>query len=255
MIISQPFWTTAFTNPLFLVLFGMLVLVLVALVVVMVFMNPSRNESVQEARVEAEHLLISAREEGNALRMRAIKDAEKIAADTKKADEEFRTEQVRQIEAVTTQAKDLLHTQTAAITQICENMRKNLTAQAQMAEKTLQDESARMGKTMSEAEALLQQTLVHAGEEAQKGYQALTEAVKKRLTTELEGEIEAARKAVIAYKEERFAVIDKEIVSLVEDTARLALHKSFSFDDHRGVILDALTEAKQKGVFGAPTTT
>lgn len=239
----QSLWSTVLSAPLIVVLFVALALsslMLAALTVVVIqfgtrlryLATPLFDRAVKEAQEKAEHILVDAREQGSAIKMRAQTEAEKIGTDHKAEDEKFRAEQTAQLEEITLHAKDLL------------------TKQVQTIEKMLQDEAGSMRQTFASEAERIKQTFGAVSTQVQHEYQVLTEEIKKRMSDELTKEIELARQAVTTYKQERLAMLNKEIVGLIEDTARIALHKSLSLDDHRGIILDALAQAKRQGVFG-----
>lgn len=242
----QSLWSTVLSAPLIVVLFVVLAfssLMLVALTVVVIqfgtrlryLATPLFDRTVKEAQEKAEHILVDAREQGSAIKMRAQTEAEKIGTDRKAEDEKFRAEQVAHLEEITLHAKDLL------------------TKQVQTIDKMLQDEAGSMRQTFAREDERIKQTFGGVSTQVQHEYQVLTEEIKKRMSDELAKEIELARQAVTVYKQERLAMLNKDIVGLIEDTARIALHKSLSLDDHRGIILDALAEAKRQGVFGTPS--
>ncbi len=215
---------------------------------------PWQSDELQEARHKAEHILADAREQAHALRMNAQLEADKILHDRAVSDEAFRAAQVQQIEAMTAQAKELITKQTQVIAQLCEDMTSDFKKQTLNTEKILFDQAASMGKSLVAADERMKQAFEQVSTQAEGAYTALVDEVKKRMARELEQEILASRQAVTAYKEEWFKLLDAQIVRLVEDTARIALNKTLTLDDHRGIILAALAEAKLQGVFGTPTT-
>ncbi len=233
MNIILSLWSNILSDPLLPTLLLMLgILALLALIVVVIqfgnrlyyLVTPLFDRTVKKAQERAEHILIDAREQGSALRMRAQMEAEKIFTDRIEEDKKFHALQAAHLEEIATHTKDLL------------------IQQVQFAEQALQDESENIKKIFSGVSM-----------QAQKEYQGLMEEIKKRMSDELSKEIDFARQTVTVYTQERFAILDKKIVGLVEDTARIALHKSLSLDDHRGIILAALAEAKREGVFETPS--
>lgn len=241
----QSLWAALLSDSLAFVLVSALVFVTLMLIVLTIVViqfgtrlhylaTPLFDRTVKEAQERAEHILVDAREQGSALKLRAQTEADKIGTDRTEEDEKFRAAQAAHLEEITRQAKDLL------------------AKQIQLAEKMLKDEAEHIRQTFVKEDELLKQMFAGVGAQAQHEYHALTEEIKKRMSDEVAKEIELARQAVAAYKQEQFAILNTNIVGLVEDTARIALHKSLSLDDHRGIILDALAEAKRRGVFGTP---
>ncbi len=234
MNIILSLWSDILSDPLLpmllLVLVILMLLVLIAVVIQFgtriryLATSSASNSTVKAVQEKADHILVDAREQGIAIRMHAQMEAGKIFTDRIEEDEKFRVVQAEHLEEIAQHTKDLL------------------IKQVQFAEKALQDESESIKKMFSGVSM-----------QAQKEYQGLMEEIKKRMSDELSKEIDLARQAVTVYKQQRFVILNKEIVGLVEDTARIALNKSLSLDDHRGIILAALAEAKREGVFGTPS--
>lgn len=242
MNIVQSVWSAVLSVPLPTMLLAVLTLFIFTFAVFTVAViqfgtrlrhlaTPLFDRTVKEAQEKAERILVDAREQGSAMRAHAQTEAEKIFTDRKEEDEKFRIEQTVHLKEITSHTKDLL------------------IKQIHIAEKTLQDEAENIRQTFVREDESLKQILTDIGAQTEREYQVLMEEIKKRTLNELTKEIELARKAISVYKQERFEILNKEIIRLVEDTARIALHKSLSLDDHRGIILDALAKAKREGVF------
>ena len=239
----QSLWSAVLSAPLSVVVLTTLVFLILVLTVIVIqfgtrlryLATPLFDRIVKEAQEKAERILADAREQGSVIRAHAQTEAEKIFTDRKVEDEKFRIEQAAHLKEITSHTKDLL------------------IKQVQTAEKALQDEAQNIRQTFIREDERMKQTFTDIGTRAQHEYQVLMEEIKKRTLEELTKEIELARQAVTVYKQERFSMLNKEIVRLVEDTARIALHKSLSLDDHRGIILDALAKAKREGVFNTPS--
>ncbi len=223
-----PTSSSLFSLPITTVILGVLAMVLIALFLLAVVViqletrlrhlaTPVYDKAVRDAEEKAEHILAEAREQAEALRVKAQDEAQKIFQDRQNEDERFREEQEKHIAEITAHAKDLLNKQTSIIPKLTEQM---------------------------------EQVFADIGTKVQKEYQVIGEETKKRMQDELTKEIEASREAVRAYKQERLKRIDQDIIGLIEDTARIALGKSLSLREHRDIVLAALTEAKQQGVFG-----
>ncbi|OGG48223.1 hypothetical protein A2678_01410 [Candidatus Kaiserbacteria bacterium RIFCSPHIGHO2_01_FULL_53_31] len=227
----QSLWSTIFSAPLVSVLIIILALVALALAVLAVVViqletrvrylaTPVFDQIVHEAQEKAQHMLEEAEAQSRTLRATAQIEAEKIFTARKEEDERFRLEEVKHLEEITAHTKDLLNKQADIIPQLSEHMK---------------------------------QTFAAISTRLEKEYETFARDAKKQVSDELANEITAARKAVEVYKQERFAILDEEIVALIEDAARIALNRSLSLADHRGIILDALAEAKKQGIFGSPS--
>ena len=95
----------------------------------------------------------------------------------------------------------------------------------------------------------VQKAFADLAAQAQEHHRALREETKRAVAETLAKEIASAHEAIIAYEKERLALLDKQIVGLVEETARIAFNKSFSASEHADIILASLEEAKKQGVF------
>jgi hypothetical protein len=234
--------------------FSIFVLLVLAVAGLVMATRPRRAEHLLESsRKRAEQILGEAHEQSHALKVRAEADAVKIMRDRSADDEQLRLKQAAHITEMTAHAKALLEEQTEAIAQLYEDIAADLKKQALSVEQSLSEQSVTMSKSLMVADERMAGVFAGIGVKAQKDFEILAGDVRKRVSDELEKEVVLVRDAVAAYKKERFAVLDREIIGLVEDTARIVLNKSLSLEDHRGVILEALAEAKQQGVFGTLT--
>lgn len=232
-------------------IFALLVLAAVGLVMAT---RPRRAQRLLDSsRKRAEQILSEAHEQSHALKVQAEADAVNIMRDRSADDEQLRLKQAAHITEMTAHTKALLEAQTEAIAQFYEGVAADLKKQALSVEKSLSEQSITMSKSLVVADERMTEVFAGIGAQAQQAFETLTADVHKRVSVELEKEIVLVRDAVAAYKQERFAVLDREIIGLVEDTARIVLNTSLTLEDHRGVILEALAEAKQQGVFGTLT--
>ena len=110
-------------------------------------------------------------------------------------------------------------------------------------------ESELVSKTLSEESDQLKQAFADINAKAQEGQSALIEETKKHVSEEIAKEVSMAHDVIATYKKERLALLDREVVGLIEETARIALNKTFSLREHRDQVLVALNEAKKEGVF------
>lgn len=73
--------------------------------------------------------------------------------------------------------------------------------------------------------------------------------LSKKLNSMVDSEFNDFKKEMEDYKSSRLKVVDEQIVTLVEETVRIALNNNLSKEDHRDIIYRALEEAKREGVF------
>jgi len=247
---------TVFSSPISAVILGVLILILLTLVVFVAviiqfearfrsLISPEYYRITNVAERKAEKILEEAREQSKAVRTRSGDISEIL----KKEDEVVLDAQKKQLQESTDHAKELLTKHVATLTQALEavsvgfkehteGMRTTLEAQEEELKKLMGNERENMKKFFSKME-----------EDTKKEYGALIEDTKKIMSEELEKDIQETRKALEIYRTQRLEVLNSEIVSLVEDTARIALNKIISLEDHKDLVIKALKEAKQKGVF------
>jgi hypothetical protein len=72
---------------------------------------------------------------------------------------------------------------------------------------------------------------------------------KEQIRSNVEKELIAVKKVVETYRQERYALIDNEIISLIEKTTELALLKKLELNEHTELLYRALEEAKSKNSF------
>lgn len=210
---------------------------------------PGHDQLIENAEREASQILEDARMQRRSMRAQVEEETEKAFASRREGDEEFQKEQVKHLEELTAHAQSLLSKQTTNISHLSEEMAGNFKKQAVAMEEALADEAEIIKKALQEETEHIRGTFADVGKDLHNDYQALIAETKRKLTEELETEIQAARDAVIAYRNERLALLNREIVALVEDTARIALGKTLSFNEHRDIIMNALEEARREGVF------
>lgn len=107
---------------------------------------------------------------------------------------------------------------------------------------------AQLEKTSSDTEtAMLDSTKQRFNEMLLKFEQTLSEFLSQtseKSTTSIELEIRAARQLVETYKRQQLALIDENIVAMLEQTLSLVLSKKLSLKDETELIYEALEKAK-----------
>lgn len=76
-----------------------------------------------------------------------------------------------------------------------------------------------------------------------------TVASQKIVEQKIEEAFKQAEQDVATYKDQQLRKIDHDIYEIMKATITLAMGKSFAMDDHQALILDALAQAKNEGVF------
>ncbi len=250
--------------PLTSVLVAVLVIVLLVLAGLIVFVvqlgtrlkyltAPVYDHIVKEAEEKAEAILVEAREKSRSIRATAQEVAEKESAQRALEDETFRKEQEKRLEAITDHAAQLLTKQSEAVTKLSASLEESLRSEASVAQKKATDAGSALSETLAREANAFSEMVAALRPKLEATYADLTKNMQDTVTSELTKDVVEARKAVAAYRTKRLLALQEEIVSLVEEAARLALGKTLSLDEHRDIVLAALEEARKEGVFSKTT--
>ncbi len=248
------------SSPIGSVLLGVLILILLALVVlVFVIVQfgirfrqlavPEYYRITDEAEHKAEQILKEAQEHSNAIKSRAEDISEKLAMDFQKYDEIIREEHKKHIEDSTLQAKELLSKHTDTLTQLLESVAIDFKSRTANIQTSLEKEERMFESIMNEEGVELKKMFADMGERTEGEYNAIIEGTKKTMSEYIENDIQKTRKALEVYRTQRLEALNSSIVSLVEDTARIALNKTLTLEEHKDLVMNSLKEAKQMGIF------
>lgn len=246
--------------PLTSVLLGVLVIVLLVLAGLILFVfqlgtrlkyltEPVYDHIVKEAEEKAEAILMEARESSRHIRASAQEVAEKESAARAGEDEAFRKEQEKQLQVITRHAEQLLTKQAETVVALSASLEEALQREARAAQKQALEAGIILTETLSKEAGAFAEMVAALRPKIDATYAELAKNMEHTVTTELSKDVTEARKAVAAYRTKRLAALQDEIVSLVEETARLAFGKTLSLDAHRDIVLASLEEARKDGVF------
>ncbi len=251
IIISSPFMMTLLAVFLFLIFgFFVLVAVIIRLNVRLRYITyPVYDQIVKKAQSKANDIINDAQTHAQSIRISAQETAEKIISDRKDENEKFREEYTKHFEEIVAHGKDVLTNQSAELTKLSQKMVDEFKEQSIAANVLVHKKSELISNTLSEESEQIKQSFAEMNIRTAKEQCILIEEIKKNVSEEIAKEISIARDAITAYKKERFNLLDREIVELVKETARIALNKTLSLREHRDQILIALKEAKQNGIF------
>lgn len=213
---------------------------------------PIFDQTVHEAQKKAEWVLVDARQQAFDLRIQAEKEAKDITASREKQDAAYAESIRTHIEKLSQHAEELLKQQEAIITQATQRIGENLTQRERAAEAAIGQETDMLARLFREEHERITSAFSTMQSTAQKDYEALTAHLRTQMTEEVARALTAARAAAATYRTEKMALIDRDIVALVEDTARLSLGKALSLEAHRDLVLKALADAKAAGIFTTP---
>lgn len=185
---------------------------------------PVYEYALKRAQDEADHILADARQEARQIVGKA--ETESIAlihareAEVGRADEEYH------------KALEAFHSELTA--RISESAKKGEAERSSLTEEL----AAHMKKESAQLGERLEKTLSSLGEEN-----------KERMDTHLAQSFKHAEEGLAAYEQARRNLVDSQIVALIGQTARIALHKDLTVDAHADLVRKALEEAKAQGVF------
>ncbi len=250
-IFSSPFTIVLIAVFIFLVIgFFVLVAVIIRMSAQLRYITyPVYDQIVKEAQGKASKIIDDAQIQSRSLISTARESAEKILHDRKEENEKFREEYTKSFEEIVSNGKETLSNQSVEEIKLSQNILDEFKKHALASEVLMQKGSGLISETLSEESDQLKRTFAEMSEKAKKEQNILIEETKKHVSEEIAKEISTAHDAIIAYKKERFVLLDHEIVGLVEETARIALNKTLSLRDHRDQVIVALEEAKKDGIF------
>ncbi len=257
---SQPFLESFFSlqlAPLILfVLIGVVIGIVVLVVVVFQFGARMRNftypvydQVIKKAQLEAEHILKDSVEQARAIRTKAEMEAGKLLVDRKEENEHLRSEYVKQVEDIASDSKKLLHEQTQSTQRISQEIVGSLKKNMEEVDIVLKEQVAAVKKVLEQERESIKKEFLVLSSDVKGESKKLLEDVRNHISEVIEGEMKEAREAIVEYRTERLSLLDKQIVELVEETARVALNRSISFAEHEEIIRAALMEAKKDGIF------
>lgn len=254
--------TSFISSPFGIALLATLVLLGVgffALIIVVVRMNaqlryltyPVYDSVIKEANEHATRILEQAEEQRRVIEAAAHEAASKLLANMQQESDELNVTYEKQLEALVARGTEALAAQSAAIAKHSEQLSKSVQHSAIAFDGTLKSAHEHFVAIASDMPARLEKSFGEIDAAARKEYQTAEEEVQKRITEAVDKEITAAQKAAEAYRTSRMELVDKDIVRLVADTARIALGATLSLDEHRDLVIQALTRAKEEGIFTA----
>lgn len=246
--------------PLTSVLVAVLVIVLLVLAGLIVFVlqlgtrlkyltAPVYDHIVKEAEEKAEAILTEAREKSRSIRATAQEVAEKESAERALEDEAFRKEQEKRLETITDHAAQLLTKQSESVSRLSASLEESLRSEALAAQKKATDAGTALSETLAREASAFSEMVAALRPKLDATYAELAKNMQETVASELAKDVVEARKAVAAYRTKRLGALQEEIVSLVEEAARLALGKTLSLNEHRDIVLASLEEARKEGVF------
>jgi F0F1-type ATP synthase membrane subunit b/b' len=234
---------------LLLVLFGLSIVVFQLKTKVRGLTYPVYDQVIKEAQKKADQLLKDVQEQARAIRTKAEMEAGQVLVDRKKEATLLKEEYIKQLEGVTMEGKEALGRQIADAGRMSGEIVGALKQHVESTTTSLDGEIELMKKSFADGRANIQKEFAELSSSAKADHKALLEEHKKNITETLSNEIASVRQAISEYKKERFAIVDQQVVGLIEDTTRIALNRSLSLQEHTDIIQASLEEAKKQGIF------
>ncbi len=210
---------------------------------------PVYDQVIKEAQSKAGVIINDAQVQSRSVISSAQETAEKIISERKDENEKFREKYTKHFDEIVTQGRDILAKQSTELAGLSKNMVDEFKKSVLTAEVLIHKNSDLISETLSEESEQLKRAFADISAKTQEEQQALIEETKRHVSEEIAKEISMAHDVIATYKKERLALLDREVVGLIEETARIALNRTFSLREHRDQILVALDEAKKEGVF------
>lgn len=240
---------------------GVLALIVIALLVLVAMViqlstrlrhlsTPIYDQIVGQAQEKAQHVLEEAENEARALRAAAQTAADKLLSDRKLADDQLSASYANHF-------KELIAHADAALAAQAEEVQKHSTRFSEQFAKfgndialSLKEEGERVQAASAKEIESMHSVFADLAARAAKEQDALVAQMRKQVADLFEKEAQGVREQIAAYRKERSVAIDQNAVALVEETARIALGKAISVQEHRDIVLAALEQAKRDGIFG-----
>lgn len=225
----------------------LLIVVLLFLVVVLLLflvMNNRRMSNmtypvydfvVKDAQKKANQITHDAMKESRKILTEAELAGIKTVAKSKVESKHVEADYEEQLDALTQETQTMLtkygEHMDAELARLTDALEKRIAVGIQKNENFLQEETDKLSKQLAST------------------FGTLEANAKEQIRSNVEAEFIGVKKVIETYRQERFALIDNELLSLIENTTQVALQKSLNLADHTDLLYKALEEAKSKGSF------
>ncbi len=224
-------------------IFIFLILTIIVLLVVLIVNNrrmqnityPVYDYILKGAHDKARKITYEARKDARKLLAEAELEGVKVIAKEKLESKNIEKDYEEKLQTLTKETELLLaqygKSMDGQLKRLVEGVEKRVASGIAKNEAFLQDETNKLSKQLSNT------------------FTTLEANAKEQIRSNVEKEFIAVKKVVETYRQERFALIDNEIISLIENTTALALQKTLTLNEHTDLIYRALDEAKSKNTF------
>lgn len=224
-------------------LFAFLLLLVIILLIVLIVNNrkihnltyPVYDYIVKGAHKKAREITYDAMKDSRKMVAQAELEGVKIVAKEKLDSRKVGKEYEAKLEELTVHTEQVLARYNerveASLKRLSDALEKRIAAGILKNENFLQEETKKLSTQLSNT------------------FTTLEVSAKEQIRGSVEKEFISVKKIIETYRQERYALIDNQLLSLLENTAAIALGKNLTLQDHTDLIYRALEEAKGKDVF------
>lgn len=190
---------------------------------------PVYDYTVKEAEKRANEIVAQAQEKARAMLAAVEVEAAKVLGDRGHESERLMAEYEKRL-------AELMHKHETRLQHYADEAQKAFGA---------------LNHTFTEHVAATEQTVKHELEtfvgETKATRSRLEEETKRLIAEHLEKEVAAIREGLQSYRKERMKLIERDIVSVMEQAIAIVLRRELPLKDHADLVLEALEEAKREG--------
>ena len=226
-------------SPVTILLVSVFVLVVLigALIVVQIRNNahihdltfPVYDYTVKEAQKRADEIVREAQEKARSMIAATEVEAAKALGDRGHESERLMSEYEKRL-------AELMH-----------KHESDLQAYAAEAQKAFGGLNETFKQHVAATESAVQHELQTFADETKTTRSRLEEETKKLIAEHLEREVASVREGLRSYRKERMKLIERDIVSIIEQAIAIVVRRELPLKDHADLVYQALEEAKREG--------
>lgn len=246
--------------PLTPVILGILLLLFAAVLFIFIFLvrlsarfkeaiYPAHEYARKEAEKKAQQIVSDAHEQARSIRAQAEMNAGELLVARKRELNAFDESHRKELEELANEAKVLLQKHKETIGQLAEHSTADFKQHVADMVAVVEKESDSLKQMMNQEGEALKGALSEMAGNLKQEQINVAKKYAAQFEKELERELAEVQEAIAAYRQQRLAIVDREIVHLVEAVTQTVLNKTISIEEHRDMVQQALSAAKKQGVF------
>ncbi len=229
----------------FIFVFALALIVLTILVVVFLILQLKNNGQIQKLAYPIyDYTVKKAQRKSQKIIQEAKEKAKLMLSDAE-------LESVKIISEARVETRDIRNSYRKKIDELVKEVELSFIQHARDAEKIYFKYSESFQKQFKEKAGIVERNLDDLSNQTNITFSEIRKKGEKRIEEQLKKEIKEIKDLIENYKKNRLSLIDSQIISLVEDTISVVLKKNLSYKDHSEVIINALSEAKQKNLISS----